>query len=186
MRPFLCALVVLAVPALGLVATAIRPAEAPQDNGEPAPELAVRMYPESEPGQRLDFYGRVFDENGRPLAKAAIIAYNTAADGLYVPRHSADRNPRIRGVAVTDSKGWYRFSTIRPGPYPGANDPAHIHLHVDAAMHQHTYITFWFEGDPLITPQLRSRMDKETVIVRLTRQADGLLTFRHDIRLNGG
>lgn len=141
------------------------------------------MCAESEPGERLAFFGRVRDERGRPLAKAAVLAYSTGVDGLYVPKGSDDPIPRICAVAVTNAEGWYHFSTIKPAPYPGGTDPAHIHLHVDAALHQHTYVTFWFEGDPLITPRLRSRMDKETVIVRPAPDAQGVPCFRHDITL---
>lgn len=156
-------------------------AEAPAD-------IVVRMCPENEPGEPLEFYGRILDESGNPLEKASIIAYCTDATGLYVPPDAprgTGSNPRLRAVAITNTDGWYRFRTIKPGPYPDAGDPAHIHLHVDAAIHQHMYRTFWFEGDPLITPRKRSSLDAETVIVPLRKRDDGVWTFRHDIRLRG-
>lgn len=153
---------------------------------EEAPaEIAVALCDDAEPGQRLTFFGRVLDAQGQPLARAAVVAYNTDSSGHYVPPGSTHRNPRLRAVAVTSDDGWYRFNTIKPGPYPTGDDPAHIHLTITAAAHQLRYVTFWFEGDPLITPQKRARLDDETVIVTLRPKPDGAITFRHDIRLVG-
>jgi hypothetical protein len=152
---------------------------------EPYKGIAVAMCPDDEPGEKLEFYGRVLDERGNPLPRASVIAYNTDATGVYVPRGSASRTPRINGVAVTNADGWYRFRTIRPGAYPNSDDPRHIHLHIDAAVHQHTYRTLWFEDDPLLTPSKLRSLDRETVIVPLRKRSDGVWTTRLDVRLNG-
>jgi protocatechuate 3,4-dioxygenase beta subunit len=147
--------------------------------------LAVPLCSATEPGEKLTFSGRILDENGQPLSKASIIAYQTDTTGLYVPRGSTTRNPRLRAVAITDDQGRYSFTTIRPGPYPGTGDPEHIHLHVDAAVHAHTYVTFWFDDDPLVTDAKRRNLDRETVIVKRQRDAQGTWSFTHDIRLKG-
>lgn len=152
---------------------------------EPYKEMAVAMCPEDEPGEKLEFYGRVLDEHGNPLPKASVIAYNTDATGLYVPRGSASRTPQINAVAVTNADGWYRFRTIRPGGYPNTDDPQHIHLHIDAAVHRHAYRTLWFEDDPRVTPAKRRALDRETVIVPLRKRDDGVWTTRFDVRLKG-
>lgn len=173
--------------AVDFTASFTRPALTPQ----PAPPsttsapLAVPLCPANEPGEKLTFSGRVLDEHGQPLPKASIIAYQTDSSGLYVPRGSTTRNPRLRAVAITDDQGRYSFTTIRPGPYPGTGDPEHIHLHVDAAIHAHTYITFWFDDDPLVTDAKRRSLDRETVIVKRQRDAQGTWSFAHDIRLKG-
>jgi protocatechuate 3,4-dioxygenase beta subunit len=154
----------------------------------PAGVASVAMCTSGEPGERLEFYGKILDENDRPLRAASVIAYSTDVTGLYVP-HDAEktmgRNPRLRAVAVTDENGWYRFTTIKPSPYPDISEPAHIHMHIDAAVHRHMYRTVWFDGDPLITDAKRGSLDAETVIVPLTRREDGVHVFRHDIRLSG-
>lgn len=159
------------------------------DASPPPPGVAaVAMCTADEPGERMEFYGKVLDENGRPLRAASVIAYSTDVTGLYVPKDAEKtmgRNPRLRGVAVTDESGWYRFTTIKPAPYPDISEPAHIHLHIDAAVHRHMYRTVWFDGDPLITDAKRRSLDAETVIVPLTRREDGVHVFRHDIRLSG-
>ncbi len=155
------------------------------DNEEPYREIGVAMCSSDEPGEPLEFYGRVLDEKGLPLAKASVIAYNTDTSGHYAPRGSENRTPRIRGVAITNEDGWYRFKTIKPGYYPDADDPQHIHLHIDAAVHFHTYRTLWFEGDPKITKTKRDSLDAETVIVPLRRKDDGVWTVRYDVKLEG-
>jgi protocatechuate 3,4-dioxygenase beta subunit len=170
----------------GAPLTGLRPAlERLFADEEPYKEIAVAMCPEDEPGEKLEFYGRVLDEHGNPLPKASVIAYNTDATGLYVPRGSTSRTPRINAVAVTNADGWYRFRTIRPGGYPNSDDPQHIHLHIDAAVHQHTYRTLWFEDDPRLTPAKRRSLDRETVIVPLRKRDDGVWTTRFDVRLEG-
>ncbi len=150
---------------------------------EPYAESAVSLCADDEPGERIDFWGRVLDAQGQPLAKAAVVAYNTDRSGSYAPRGSGTRNPRIRGVAVTDDGGWYRFATVKPGSYPGTDNPAHIHLTVAAPMHQIRYVTFWFDSDPLVTERARAGRDAETVIVALQPRAGGRSSFRHDIAL---
>ncbi|GEM_PF-2496772 len=163
---------------------AIKPAiEALFADEEPYREITVALCPDNEPGEKLEFYGRILDEKGLPLARASVIAYQTDLTGLYNPRGSSTRNPRLRAVAITNDDGWYRFKTIKPGSYPDADDPAHIHMHVDAAVHKHTYRTLWFAGDPRITADKKSTLDQETVIVQLRKRQDGVWTVRHDIKL---
>ncbi len=146
---------------------------------------AVAMCDEKEPGEKLELYGQIRDEDGRPLPKASVIAYNTDATGLYVPRGSKTRTPRIRGVAITDADGWYRFRTVRPGGYPGTDDPQHIHLHIDAAVHRQTMRDVWFEDDPRVTSGKRRTWNADTAILSLTRRADGVWVGRYDVQLAG-
>lgn len=137
----------------------------------------------NEPGERMEFWGRVLDYQGRPLAEAAIVAYHTDASGLYNPPEANTRVPRLRAVAITDENGGFRFSTIRPGPYPGGGNPQHIHLEITAPAHRLRYVTYWFDDDPLVTAERRSKLNGETVIVALSQDEDGTWTFSHDIRL---
>lgn len=147
-------------------------------------EASVILCGPDEPGERLIFGGQVLDYQGRPLAKAAVIAYHTDTYGLYNPRDSDTRVPRIRGVAVTDAEGRFRFSTIRPGAYPNGNEPAHIHLSVTAPAHHVRFVDYWFEGDPLITAGRRASAatNSDLIIVRPGRTPDGW-TFTHNVRL---
>jgi protocatechuate 3,4-dioxygenase beta subunit len=138
-----------------------------------------------EPGERLVLSGRVLDYTGRPLAKAAVVAYHADHSGLYNPPNPVTRTPRLRNVAITERDGRFEFSTIRPGPYPDLSEPAHVHVAVLAPAHHLRYVTYWFEGDPLITAERRQKLanDAETVLVELRREPDGAWWFTHDIRL---
>jgi len=155
--------------------------------GQPVESARIILSDANEPGDRLVFSGRVLDYRGQPLSKAAVVAYHADHSGLYNPPNSASRTPRLRAVAVTDHNGGFRFSTVRPGAYPDGSEPAHIHLAAVAPAHHLRYVTYWFEGDPLITAEQRRRRatDPELVIVDLNRGADGVWSFTHDIRLEG-
>ena len=48
--------------------------------------------------------------------------------GIY-PR-AGNRHGTLRGWALTDAQGRYRFDTIRPGAYPSRNVAEHVHMHV--------------------------------------------------------
>ncbi len=154
--------------------------------GEPPAEWVTIPQP-GEPGEALRFWGRVLDMDGRPLSKAAVVAYHTDSTGLYNPRGGGTRVPRLRGVAVTDAEGRFGFVTIRPAAYPDRTQPAHIHLSVTAPAHHVRYLEYWFEGDPLITPGLRAQASRNpsTVIVDLQRDSGGGASFSHEIRLEG-
>ncbi len=112
-------------------------------------------------GQRIIVHGRVLDEDGRGVAGALVEVWQANAGGRY--RHKketylAPLDPNFGGCgrAITDDDGYYRFRTIKPGPYPwpnGVNDwrPAHIHFSVFGNGFAQRLITqMYFEGDPLI------------------------------------
>lgn len=140
-----------------------------------------------EPDQRLGFGGRVLDYTGQPLSNVAVVAYNADHRGYYNPPNSRTRVPRIRGVAVTDERGQFMFSTVRPGSYRNSTKPAHIHLSVTAPAHHTRYLTYWFDDDPFVTPQRRAQASRsdEVVIVTLNPRADDTMGFMHDVRLEG-
>ncbi|MCK6447325.1 MAG: hypothetical protein L6Q99_13120 [Planctomycetes bacterium] len=150
----------------------------------PYRERAVALCGEDEPGRKLEFWGRVFDEQGLPLAKASVLAYQTDASGHYAPPGSRTRSPRLCDVAVTDAGGWFRFTSVEPGPYPGRDEPAHVHFTITAAFHDLRWVTVWFSDDPLVTPAKRRALDSETVIVDAPIQ-DGVRSFRIDVHLEG-
>ena len=138
-----------------------------------------------EPGERLEFWGRILDYRGQPLSEAAVIAFHTDVTGLYNPPGGNTRVPRLRAAAVTEENDSFHFSTIRPGPYPGGGNPQHIHLEITAPAHRLRYVTYWFDDDPILTPALRRDLDGETVIVAVSQDENGTWTFSNDIRLEG-
>jgi protocatechuate 3,4-dioxygenase beta subunit len=141
----------------------------------------------NEPGERLSFGGRILDYQGQALSEAAVVAYHTDATGVYNPPDAASRIPRLRAVAVTDEAGMFCFSTILPSAYPGTDEPAHIHLEITAPAHGLRYVTYWFDNDPLVTQEQRTRAEQneEIVIVPLSQDEQESWTFFDEIRLEG-
>lgn len=121
----------------------------------------ARIAPAGEPGEPLTLAGRVLAADGSPRAGIVVYAYHTDAHGLYppipgAPDGAANRHGRLRGWAVSDAEGRYRFDTIRPASYPTRDVPAHIHMHVLEPGCSTYYIDdVMFTDDPLLTPAQR-------------------------------
>lgn len=155
-------------------------------------------------GERIQVYGRVIDQFGKPVPHTLVEMWQANAGGRY--RHKKDTyaaplDPNFGGVGrtVTDADGWYRFRTVKPGPYPWPNDPnswrpAHIHVSVMGPSISTRLITqLYFEGDPLIPhcPIVNTINDAdaiETLTSRLdlarSRSFD-CLVYRFDIVTRG-
>ena len=112
-------------------------------------------------GPRIIVHGRVLDERARPVSGVLVEFWQANAGGRYRHKNEgylAALDPNFGGCGrtITDEAGYYRFRSIRPGPYPwpnGVNDwrPAHIHFSVFGHGFAQRLITqMYFEGDPLI------------------------------------
>ncbi|WP_192843491.1 protocatechuate 3,4-dioxygenase subunit beta [Aureimonas sp. N4] len=155
-------------------------------------------------GQRIVVYGRVLDENARPVPGALVEFWQANAGGRY--RHKKESylaaiDPNFGGCgrAVTDAEGRYSFRTVKPGAYPwpnGVNDwrPAHIHFSVFGhAFAQRLITQMYFEGDPMIwqCPIVKTIPDRaaiEQLVAALDRNATipmDSLAYKFDIVLRG-
>ncbi len=112
-------------------------------------------------GERMTVTGRVLDGDGRPVAHQLVEIWQANAGGRYRhdgDQHPAPHDPNFSGVGrcLTDADGTYRFTTIKPGPYPWRNHrnawrPAHIHFSVfGTAFTQRLVTQMYFPGDPLL------------------------------------
>jgi protocatechuate 3,4-dioxygenase beta subunit len=159
--------------------------------GRPAqPGSSARIAPPGEPGAPLLLEGRVTTLAGAPAAGIIVYAYHTDHSGVYPPAPgltgAARRHGRLRAWAVTDAQGRYRFTTIRPGAYPGENIPAHVHLHVLEPGRGTYYIDdVHFADDPLLTPGQRRQLPGRggSGIAQPARGPDGLWRVSRDIVL---
>jgi protocatechuate 3,4-dioxygenase, beta subunit len=110
-------------------------------------------------GERIIVSGVVRDTEGKPLRDTLVEIWQANAAGRY--RHRWDRwpaplDPNFSGAGrcLTDAEGRYRFTTIRPGPYPWGNHynawrPAHIHFSlIGRAFAQRLVTQMYFPGDP--------------------------------------
>lgn len=155
-------------------------------------------------GQRLLVFGRVIDENERPVAGSLVEIWQANAGGRY--RHAregyqAALDPNFGGCGrcITDEGGWYAFRTVRPGAYPwpnGVNDwrPAHIHFSLFGhAFAQRLVTQMYFEGDPMIRQcPIVGTIPDPAAIEQLTACLDrretvpmDALAYRWDIVLRG-
>lgn len=111
-------------------------------------------------GERMVVTGRVIDASGRPIRHQLVEIWQANAAGRYIHKrdqHPAPLDPHFTGVGrcLTDADGRYRFTTVKPGPYPWKNHhnawrPAHIHFSLFGTEFTQRMITqMYFPGDPL-------------------------------------
>ncbi|MDT4996866.1 MAG: protocatechuate 3,4-dioxygenase, beta subunit [Pseudonocardiales bacterium] len=111
-------------------------------------------------GERLVVTGRVVDGDGRPVVGQLVEIWQANAAGRYIherDQHHAPIDPNFTGAGrcLTGPDGSYRFTTIKPGPYPWRNHhnawrPAHIHFSVFGSEFTQRAVTqMYFPGDPL-------------------------------------
>ena len=98
---------------------------------------------------------------GQPLGERLVVTGRvTNAAGRYIhqrDQHPAPLDPNFTGMGrcLTDGDGVYRFTTIKPGPYPWRNHrnawrPAHIHFSLFGTDFTQRLVTqMYFPGDPL-------------------------------------
>lgn len=155
-------------------------------------------------GERVIMFGRVLDQYATPVPHTLVEMWQANAGGRY--RHKQDSyiaplDPNFGGVGrcLTDENGWYRFRTVKPGPYPWPNDPnswrpSHIHVSVMGPSISTRLITqMYFEGDPLIPrcPIVNTVKDPDAVQTMIGRldMAHGnpmdCLAYRFDIVVRG-
>lgn len=113
-------------------------------------------------GERIIMTGRVVDEDDRPIPGTLIEIWQANASGRYLhwreTEFPAPLDPNFIGVGqcITDADGVYRFTTVKPGPYPWGNHPnawrpAHIHFSLMGQGWGSRLVTQnYFEGDPLL------------------------------------
>jgi protocatechuate 3,4-dioxygenase beta subunit len=144
-----------------------------------------------ERGEPLILEGIVRKADGSAPAPGIIIyLHQTNADGLYANGTNDDewsrRHGRLRGWAVSDAQGRYRFRTIKPAPYPDMTMPAHIHLTIGEPGRRPYYVDdVVFDGEFKVDAEYRARQELRggSGIVRLARDAEGRLLARRDIIL---
>ena len=134
----------------------------------PAPPQGDRSLPSSltlatstERGEPLEFALHFRAPQGRPLQNLVVYVYHTDASGHYRRAPGATGCFRFHGVlhgwARPDSTGRITVRSIRPGPYPGSTEPAHVHIVVQFPGQQGFYINdLLFDDDPRLTPAVRA------------------------------
>jgi len=147
-------------------------------------------------------HGTVTDSLGKPLRRSLVEVWQANAAGRYahaLDQHPAPLDPNFVGAGrcLTDDAGRYRFTTIKPGPYPWKNHtnawrPAHIHFSLfGRAFTQRLVTQMYFPGDPLLAHDpifnsVRDTAARESLIARFDLDAavsDHALGYHFDIVL---
>lgn len=145
----------------------------------------LRIAGPDEPGEPLVIEGTVYRADGEtPVPGVILYLYHTNAEGVYPKRGDEEGNGRrhgyLRGWLRTNEAGRYRFTTIRPAPYPGRDEAAHIHVTVkEPEVPEYWIDSFKFEGDPYL------ENEEGSGIIELRRDDDGVWRGRRDIVLEG-
>lgn len=155
-------------------------------------------------GERIIVTGHVLDENGKGVPGTILEIWQANACGRYAhwreTAFPAPLDPNFLGVGQcrTGETGGYRFTTIKPGPYPWGNHPnawrpAHIHFSVfGPALLTRLVTQMYFEGDPLfpLDPIYNSAPEhsRERMVARYDHdvtEENWALGYRFDIVLRG-
>ncbi len=145
----------------------------------------ITVAPKDEPGERLVVTGKVFAEDGKPLAGVSVYVYHTDVKGSYSETND-NRNPRLKGYMRTDAQGRYEYSTIKPGRYPNERIAAHIHYVVNAPGYKERIFEIVFEGDEFVDARMRERAAQEESIFSirpLAKDQQGVWQCTQDIKL---
>lgn len=146
-------------------------------------------------GEKLLLTGVIRHSDGSPARDVVLYYYQTNPEGRYLhdPRQPRSMPPNelgqthgfLRGWVRTGADGRYEIRTVRPGPYPDGEEPAHVHATLQEPGLPEYYIDdFVFDDDPLLTSARRKRMENRAGcgVLRLERRA-GLWVGERDLTL---
>lgn len=144
-----------------------------------------------EAGPKLEISGVVYRQDGTTPAPGVVLyIYHTDQNGYYSSKGGetgwGKRHGYIRGWLKTNEKGEYKFYTLKPAPYPGANAPAHIHPTIKEPDKNEYWIDdYVFDEDKLVDESYRNEVQNRSGsgIISLSENESGMLTGRRDLIL---
>ena len=162
-------------------------------------QTLIQGHSESALGEVIYVHGQILDTRGVPLANAKVDIWQANAAGRY--QHSEDENPAPLdpnfqgwGIVQTDSLGFYRYKTIKPGAYSldSFGDSGwrarHIHYKVSHADCVPLTTQLYFPGDPLIADDEEIAEVPEAdrwmmISIEEESHSSGAAIFRYDVIL---
>ncbi|MGH7494236.1 MAG: hypothetical protein ACREOO_17840 [bacterium] len=161
----------------------------PQMNETPADSSwRAVLNSKEEPGEPMVVTGTVYAVDGKtPVSGIAVYVYHTDAEGYYRKGNNNSSNPRLKGTMITSAEGKYEYRSIRPAPYPGGGNPAHVHYVISRKGIEKQYEELQFEGDPILGREGQlteaQRADTFADVRPCARDANGVWRVVKDIRL---
>ena len=113
----------------------------------------------------LGINGTVYKADGKtPAPDVVLYLYHTNEKGIYPKKGNekgwAKRHGYLRGWVKTNQKGEYKFGSLRPAPYPGRDEPAHIHVTIkEPGINEYYIDEILFSDDPLLTSEKRAKLE---------------------------
>jgi len=107
-------------------------------------------------GAKLVISGTVFEADGKtPAPDVVLYIYHTDPSGRYYMTGNetgwGKRHGALRGWVKTNTKGEYKFYTLRPASYPNDGPPAHIHVTIkEPGKNEYWIDDFHFDDDPVL------------------------------------
>ena len=128
----------------------------------------------TEPGDRIRVSGNIYGGSGcQPLADVTLDVWQADASGKYdfqdAPQPRSPLNYRLRGQVLSNARGRYEFTSIRPGNYE--TRAKHIHFLVRRSGYEPLITQLYFAGDP---KNHTDTIVKPSLIRVLEPRADGL------------
>lgn len=147
-----------------------------------------------EPGPKMEVSGTIYKKDGKTPAKDVILyIYHTDQTGEYTTKGNekgwGKRHGYIRGWIKTNADGKYKFYTLRPGAYPGRQNPEHIHPTIKEPGYKEYWIDeYLFEDDPIfasLAKTEKSHLQKRggNGVLKVTKDNKGMQIVKRDIIL---
>ena len=154
----------------------------------PKPTDTLPGFRENDP--KIKITGTVFQKDGKtPAGNVLLYVYHVDRNGIYQPSDEPigweKRHGQYRGWLRTGNNGKFAFYTFRPAPYPGMQEPGHIHIYVKEPNTIPYYIdSYLFESDPTLAGEIKESEKNRggPGIVRLEMK-NGIWTANRDIIL---
>lgn len=145
----------------------------------------------NERGPKMEISGTIYHKDGKTPAKDVILyIYHTDQTGEYSTKGNekgwGKRHGYIRGWIKTGADGKYQFYTLRPGAYPGRQNPEHIHPTIKEPGYKEYWIDeYLFEDDPILSQHEKNSQPGRggKGVVKVSKGPDGLQVVKRDIIL---
>jgi protocatechuate 3,4-dioxygenase beta subunit len=152
--------------------------------------------------EEIIVYGKITDNDGKPLADALIQVWQTSERGLYDLQERHGESMDMRGNFMTGADGTYHFRTVRPLGYSIPMDgpvgdmvklqnrhgmrPSHIHCLIGAEGYRELVTALYFGDDPNIDSDTVFGVSQALVVDAVNDPASpipGMRAVHYDFRL---